>query len=122
MKKRKIISFKVSKADAALIAIAAHRATLLCGETYWPLQDATMDLTACHANGCRLDLPLLLSMGDASFIHDVGGIKNHLDRDDASPTGGQLLRCFLPRSHWVAPTLANIGGYKPKALIRQGTK
>jgi hypothetical protein len=52
----------------------------------------TMDLTACHLNGCKLDLDGLLAAKEFDLIHDVSGIMHHIDRKT-----GMLLDCFLPR-------------------------
>ena len=51
-----------------------------------------MDLTACHANGCPLDLTGLLEASDEDFSHDIHGITQHIDRNDA-----HLRDCFTPR-------------------------
>ena len=51
-----------------------------------------MDLTACHLNGCPLDLDRLLGASEADFAHDIAGIVRHLDRET-----GQLGDCFVPR-------------------------
>ena len=64
----------------------------------YPVLDATMDLDACHSNGCALDLDALLEADQANFTHDVCGIRAHLDRDT-----GQLVDCFLPRYAAKAP-------------------
>lgn len=52
-----------------------------------------MDITATHLNGCPLDLVDLLDAPDFDFLHDVLGIRRHIDR-----TTGQLADCFLPRT------------------------
>lgn len=93
--KQKQISFRVTKADAALIAVATDRAFRMAAEARAPYpsrMDCQMDLTATHANGCRLNLPKLLAFDDFNFSHDVFGIRRHLDR-----TTGKLGGCFLPR-------------------------
>lgn len=54
--------------------------------------EVTMDLTACHLNGCPLDLDGLLNAGQGDFMHDVAGIMRHINRRT-----GQLENCFLPR-------------------------
>jgi len=51
-----------------------------------------MDITACHANGCPLDLKKLRAAPDFDFVHDVVGIMHHIDRRD-----GKLVNFFLPR-------------------------
>lgn len=53
---------------------------------------ASMDIAACHLNGCELDLNKLLAAPDADFGHDVFGIRRHINRRT-----GQLGDCFLPR-------------------------
>lgn len=52
----------------------------------------TMDIIACHAKGCELDLQALLGSARNDFYHDVWGIHNHIDR-----TTGQLTDWFIPR-------------------------
>jgi len=51
-----------------------------------------MDLTACHANGCPLDLDGLLSATPSDLIHDVAGISARINH-----TTGQMEDCFVPR-------------------------
>lgn len=50
-----------------------------------------MDISACHCNGCPLDLAGLLAASPFDFTHDLSGIMQHLDR-----TTGKLSR-FQPR-------------------------
>lgn len=54
--------------------------------------DIEMDVSATHANGCRLDLQKLLDFDVVNFAHDISGIRRHLDRDT-----GKLQDHFLPR-------------------------
>jgi hypothetical protein len=63
--------------------------------------DATMDLTACHANGTPLDFDKLLRFDDFNFAHDVAGIRRHMNRDT-----GQLTHCFLPKCAQPRPSSA----------------
>ena len=51
-----------------------------------------MDLSACHANGCRLKLDELLKAEPMDFAHDISGIQAHMNRET-----GQLEDCFSPR-------------------------
>jgi hypothetical protein len=97
MPRARIVSFKVTKADAVLIAIAAQRAVNRV--IYDNVQNAAMDLTAVHANGCKMDLQKLLAASDRDFFHDMAGIQGHLDRRDGVPTAGQLVGEFLPKAH-----------------------
>ena len=72
------------------IAQRAGSATQSIGEA---LMDIEMDITACHLNGCKLDLAKLAGFDEFNFAHDVGGIRRHLDRKT-----GKLRDCFVPRS------------------------
>lgn len=95
-----MISFESTKADAALIRKIATRARALetaHGGKPRSQMDWVMDVTATHLNGNPIDLKKLLDADDFNFAHDVFGIARHLDRDDNSPTGGQLLGFFSPR-------------------------
>lgn len=51
-----------------------------------------MDVTACHANGCPLDLEKLLHADAFNFSHDVFGIARYINRNT-----GKLENCFVPR-------------------------
>ena len=89
-----MISFECSKADCKLIAEIVKRADWLAqknGKEIDPLE-MNMDITAAHCNGCPLDLQKLLGASTLDFVHDVYGIRNHIDR-----TTGELLDCFVPR-------------------------
>lgn len=100
--KPRVVSFKVSKTDALLIRVIAMRAYGTLDSVHaepCTVLDITMDITACHANGCPLDLERLAAGNNALIIHDVGGIRANLDRRDNVATAGQLLNCFLPRCH-----------------------
>ena len=55
-------------------------------------RDMLMDLTACHANGCPLDLGRLLDAPRYDFVHDIVGIQDCLNRET-----GQLQDFFYPR-------------------------
>lgn len=87
-------SFDVSLEAVELIDKIVDRAEVLAGSFGGDFDRMTtrMDLTACHANGCRLKLSELLMTDDFNFAHDVFGIRNHINRRT-----GQLEGCFLPR-------------------------
>ena len=53
----------------------------------------TMDLNACHSNGCPLDFAGLLQAPLGDFAHDLYGIRNAINRD----TGQLTEDCFVPR-------------------------
>jgi hypothetical protein len=90
-----MISFSVTKADSLKIEAIVKRAAALSRSI--DRMSLDMDLTACHANGTPLNLDALLAADDFNFAHDVLGIQRHMDRDDASPTAGRCLNCFVPR-------------------------
>lgn len=56
------------------------------------LLEISMDITATHCNGCRLDLGRLLAAEDFDFFHDVGMIRRNLNRST-----GKLENHCLPR-------------------------
>lgn len=75
----------------AAIAERASNMAAIAGFSY-PILDATMDIDACHNNGCPLKLHELLEADDFNFAHDAFGIRRHIDR-----TTGKLQDCFVPR-------------------------
>lgn len=88
------VSFKCSREDSLLVTRIVDRTVKLArayGVSYDRL-DASMDIRACHCNGCPLDLQKLLDAPEFDFAHDVFGIRENIDR-----TTGQLIDCFLPR-------------------------
>lgn len=87
-----MISFNVDKADFELIDRIAARAVRMARKAGvdYSLQDARMDLAACHANGNPLWLGRLAEADDFNFSHDVFGIRRHLDRETGKAP--QLLR------------------------------
>lgn len=85
------VNFNVTKDEADIIQAIAERAKTLID---WDIDAISlmMDLTATHANGCPLDLQRLLDASPFNFIHDIGGVRRHLNRKT-----GQLKNCFSPR-------------------------
>lgn len=51
-----------------------------------------MSLTACHYNGCPLDLDGLLTADNFNLLHDAMGIHINVSRET-----GKLENCFRPR-------------------------
>lgn len=84
------VSFSVTKRESLLIQQLASRAVKfgVPGE----MVDIEMDLTAVHANGCPLNLEKMIGATEFDFMHDVLGIRKHLDRQT-----GKLRDCFVPR-------------------------
>ncbi len=89
-----MVSFKTTKSDAQLIRKIVDRATKEYADLGKNLDamSLSMDLLATHANGCELNLQALLDADRFQFLHDIGGIQRHLDRQT-----GELGGCFLPR-------------------------
>ena len=84
------MNWEINNADANMIDKIVDRAT-----TERPNRDrldTELDLTACHLNGCPLDLGKLLDAGGVDFWHDIHGINEHIDRQT-----GKLRNCFVPR-------------------------
>lgn len=88
------MNFDVAPSEHEIIVAIAQRANELAATftISYPVLDAEMDVTATHANGCPLDLAVLLAFDDSDFGHDVFGIRHHIDRST-----GVLGGCFLPR-------------------------
>jgi hypothetical protein len=94
------INRNVSKEDAQLITEICRQYEQICRDENngklpkgYQRINLDMDLTACHLNGCPLDLEKLVAFDDFNLTHDVEGISAHIDRNT-----GKLTRCFLPRS------------------------
>jgi len=90
----KIIKWASKKEETELIQKIVQRAL-----KYWERlgldmnrSNLEMDISACHANGCPLELQKLLDADDFNFIHDIAGIMQHINRKT-----GKLKKLFLPR-------------------------
>ena len=93
----KLISFKVSKADAVLVKKIVKRAAKeKITDKVFDAQWLEMDLKACHANGNRMDFKKLLDADAFNFAHDIYGIHRHLCRQEGK-NGGKLMNFFVPR-------------------------
>ena len=86
------VNFDISADDDVQVqAIVTRALALMVGLGFDPLQ-ATTDITAAHLNGCPLDLDRMLAGEPADLMHDVQGIRRHLDRET-----GRLQHHFWPR-------------------------
>ena len=108
MPRLKVVSFRISKADKALIpGIVARAIPLTKVDRYNAMEkevgarikevearrlNLSMDLCATHANGCPLDFQILAGFDDFNFFHDIDGVSSRLDRET-----GKLTRFFVPR-------------------------
>lgn len=89
------INFKTTEKERKTIDLIVER-TLQIAKRHggvYDIQDCRMDITACHCNGCPLDLGKLLNADDFNFAHDVFGIRDHIDRRTGKMTGYFLPRC-----------------------------
>lgn len=88
------ISFRTTKSEFNIITQISRRGEYLykaLGDEK-PGWNLIMDVTACHANGCRLHLVQFLNGNELDFAHDIVGIYKHLNRKT-----GKLEDCFVPR-------------------------
>lgn len=81
---------KASRDDVLTINRIAKRALAI--DHRLDLLQLQMDLEGCHVSGCQLDLTRMESGANADLMHDVYGIRRHIDRDT-----GELCDNFLPR-------------------------
>src|ERR1044072_4676006 len=79
----KMFNFNVSPEDHTKIAQLARdgSALSLIGGQQIPVFQLLLSLTACHANGCPLDLDGLISANDTHKAHDIFGIHGHIDHN-----------------------------------------
>lgn len=81
----------------------ADRAVLLYAtyEVRANRMDVLMDLMAVHFDVQKLRLDELLAADDFNFMHDIGGINRHLNREtidlNGNPRKYELLDGFRPR-------------------------
>lgn len=86
-----MISFETTKEETLVISEIAKRAKKeLPG--FDDILETVMDLSACHANGCRLDFKKLKGADAFNFAHDLCGIRRHINRKT-----GEIENFFLPR-------------------------
>ena len=84
------------KQEFAIISAIADRAYTLFTQhgINYEKMTAMMDIESAHKD-IPLDLDALLNARDETFAHDVGGIRQHMDR---STFPGKLTDCFVPRT------------------------
>lgn len=87
-----MINWNITREDAKIITAIVRRALEESPEAVHGAQSLDMDITACHLNGCPLDLKKLLDAPAGDFGHDVFGIQRYIDRGT-----GRLTNCFDPR-------------------------
>jgi hypothetical protein len=87
------VTTEEAKTISRIVERAMQLAHRFAGEEHkLTTTDLTLDITACHANGCRLRLAELYAAETRDFTHDVFGIHHHINHET-----GQLMSCFSPR-------------------------
>ena len=86
------MNFNFNRTEHRLAATIIDRYAALIAPRAIDRRSLLMDLDACHSNGAPLDLVKLAAARDSDLLHDVGGIRSHLDRET-----GQLRDLFSPR-------------------------
>lgn len=81
-----------SRSDARLIRRIVRRAQRNHPQMVPDPLILELDLRAAHVKGPGLRLRDLLEADTFDFIHDIGGISLHIDRNT-----GSMLHCFSPR-------------------------
>ena len=84
-------------ADLRRIARIAERAyqrtRCFIGRPAYRVPQCTRDLINVHTFCCPLDFKRLLAAGDYDFLHDILGIRVHLDRRTGQIRHNYPLRC-----------------------------
>lgn len=95
MRRMQEISFEATEEERALIEqIVARADAMLDGVDRVELD---MDLTAVNANGLPLDFERLLNFPEFDFLHDLSGIRRHLNRVTGRLEGFFVPRCAKPK-------------------------
>lgn len=89
--------FTATSKERAIISRIAKRAadimrSHLAPDRHMGVIHIMMYLEACHCNGCPLRLSEMEQADDFNLMHDIFGIRAHLDTRT-----GKLEGCFLPR-------------------------
>jgi len=89
-----MLDFETSPEDSKKLTQVMLRAASVMNFDLYSVDRLTvcMDLTACHTQGCPLNLEGLLTASTADLVHDVVGIITHIDRKT-----GKLQNKFFPR-------------------------
>lgn len=92
MKPTRQVSSRCSEVNRKKIDMILNRFEIITGQKINDRLSLEMDITACNANGCPLDFDSWLVSKDFDFVHDVVGIREHIDRET-----GTLPDYFRPR-------------------------
>lgn len=89
--------FTATSEERAIISRIANRAadimrSHLAPDRHMGVIHIMMYLEACHCNGCPLRLADMEQADDFNLMHDIFGLRAHLNTST-----GKLEGCFLPR-------------------------
>lgn len=77
-----MIHFDISEQDRPFYLKVMQRAKALVKKSKidYPAKEMSMDLLACHSNGCPLDFKRFAEFPESDFGHDLFGIRKWIDR------------------------------------------
>jgi hypothetical protein len=91
------INWHLAPEEVALVESIADRFISICfkygSRVIFSREGVLMDLIATHNHSCTLDLAKLAAAPDVDLVHDVMGIRRHLNRETAQLEGHFLPRC-----------------------------
>ncbi|WP_051445391.1 hypothetical protein [Desulfocurvus vexinensis] len=93
------INWHLEPEEVALVEAIADRCISICrkyGSRDVSRDGILMDLIATHNHSCKLDLAKLAAAPEFDLMHDVMGIRRHLNRETAQLEGHFLPRCAAP--------------------------
>lgn len=113
---KKEINWTASADDMRLIMAIVKRAIVDGLITPKSTMDLEMDITATHLNGTPLRLADLLVADRFNFVHDVGGIRRHLNRETGK-LDGRFLPRYTRRQGECGPMIAEHDETLPNAIF-----
>lgn len=120
-----MVKFDVTDEESAIVRKIVRRARKMAkadGIDY-PENGISMDLIACHSNGCKLDLQTLLDAPDHTFGHDIYGIRRFLDRSTGKINPAQFdPRCSMPADGSIPSRAGMDNQYKRKWVTTGGIR
>ncbi len=98
------VSFDATVEESRIVSLIAKRVNKELTGAFPPLSprtisDIEMSLIVCHCNACPLDLQKLLHADRITLLHDIIGIKVHINTQT-----GKLEDFFLPVCAMKSPT------------------
>ena len=87
-----MVNFGMTKEELLLVKQIAERLIADLPDMEYNRQELVMDFDAAYTSSGPFNLTRLLESPDTDFLHDVYGIRRHIDRET-----GELTGCFMPR-------------------------